>query len=177
MQFLPNKIIAVAALSLLGLVSCSPPDKMDFRSCPRVVVLGDADKVTRQRTDASQDIADVIYQARLGNIRGGCKYYDDSVDLEFSVDLMADAGAAIDLDKNWQEEYFIAILDAQGNRLTKKNFVADLNFDQATRKAVTTETITPSIPLAEKEDAAGYTVYVGLQLPQAVLDQNRVGKE
>lgn len=176
---IPNKIITVFSLGIMAMLNagCSTPDAYDYRTCPRVVVLGDADRVTRMRKIGSTDIADALYDAQLGNIQGKCKYYDDHVDVEFTVDLTAQTGAAFTPGSIPKEEYFVAILDPKGRRLTKENFVTELNFDEGASKTTVTETLTPSIPLAEKENAAGYTVYVGLQLPAAELDKNRAGKE
>ena len=160
-------------VGLLALAGCSTPDKLDFRTCPQVLILGDAAKATRLAHANSKDVADTIYQVRLANIQGGCKYYDDSVDLEFTVNLVAQAGAAFDPARHYQEEYFVAILDAAGNRLAKKNFVSDLVFEEGASNAVQTETLTPSIPLAKDADAAGYMVYIGLQLAPDDLAKNR----
>ena len=165
--------VVFSAIGILMIQGCSTPDKLDFRTCPQVVILGDAAKVNRLNRSGSKDIADTLYQARLGNIRGGCKYYDESVDVEFSVDLLAQAGAAFTPNRPYQEEYFIAILDPAGNRLSKKNFVAELPFKDGETNAISTETLTQSIPLTPDTDAAGYMIYVGLQLTPDELAINR----
>jgi len=159
-------------IAMVVLGGCASAEA-DTRACPRVAILDDAASVTIFNTPDAVDLTDVIARATLSNIRGGCEYFDDEVDIAFDVTLSAERGPALTSNQT-SFEYFVTILDPEGLVVTKEIFRTPVVFPEGVFRAGALESLEQTIPLAtEGADARGFSILLGFQLTRDQVDYNR----
>src|SRR4029077_21262191 len=104
--------LALALTLAVLLASCRSSKYFDTVKlepvCPRVAVLGDADRVTEFSAAAGQDITDIAFDARLMGVKGSCQFDEDEqkvtlvMDVQFSATRGPSYRGAINL------SYFVA---------------------------------------------------------------------
>jgi hypothetical protein len=146
--------------------------------CPEVRVDSTTARLTQFKEGAGRDITDVAYQAEVVAYQGSCVFSDEGVTVEMDLDFAVTTGAAVQQGPA-EIYYFVAIPQlfpqAQAKRVfqLKKNLPAT----PGVRELVRENDLRVFIPLKKDEPAAGYDVYVGLQLNSAQLEYNRSQKK
>ena len=140
--------------------------------CPRAGILKDAAAVTKFRPGPGRDLTDVVYQARLVNLKATCKYGKKGVTVEMTVALIAERGPAIRTSKATLE-YFVAITGPDGDILAKELFATPVTFPNNVTRARVADELQQIIPLARGASAANHRIIVGFQLQRDELEYNR----
>ncbi|MEM6903836.1 MAG: hypothetical protein AAF556_11425 [Pseudomonadota bacterium] len=159
-------------IGLLTLAACASDDA-DPRACPRVAILQDAATVTVFDPPEALDLTDVVARGALSNIRGGCEYFDDEVEITFDITLSAERGPGLNTNQT-SFDYFVSILDPAGRVVAKEIFRTPVTFPDGVFRAGALESLEQAIPLPEEGmDARGYSVLLGFQLTEAQVAYNR----
>lgn len=164
--------VVLLALAGLGLAACSskPPN---LPPCPRVAILGDAQKGIQYREGPGRDLTDVTFETELIDYNGQCEYEKDqaAVIVRFVLLIGATRGPAA-TQPVAQVPYFVAIVDRQQNVLARERFVARVPFQEGRRRVVTGDEIEQRIPLAGRRTSE-IEILVGLELDREQLEKNR----
>lgn len=168
--------LLLAAAGLL-LAACSSDDAADAGIfCPNFARVEDAAQLIKFN-DKGRDVADVLFEARLEDVKMACTYDDDdnTIDAEMEVTLYAARGPA-DQQRAANFRYFVAIT-APGQRvLAREEFAVSIPFEGNRTQVVAVEEIAPTIPLRPGQSGSEYKVFIGLVLNEAELKYNRANR-
>lgn len=179
---------AVAALALtVTLAACgegglrgggrgeAPPQQILRPDCPTMAVLAEAADLRRYRTPDSQDLSDLVLNARITGLSGQCAYADRrrSVQVTITLAMEATRGPAAG-ERNITIPYFVAVTDAQKRILDKAVYTVAAAFPaNRSRVRLTGEEVALTLPVDAERPPASYTVVVGFQLTETELALNR----
>lgn len=142
--------------------------------CPSVRVDSSTAKLTQFKDGPGRAVGDVEYQAELIAYTGSCAYSEKGVEVQMDVDMAIAAGPAAKKDQQ-PIYYFVAVPQlfpsADGKRVFQLN--RGLPNSPGVIERFKESDIRVFIPLKKDEPAAGYDVYVGLQLTNEQLEYNR----
>ena len=147
--------------------------------CPPVSILSDAALITRYVKGAGKDIVDIDFTGKIIRIKGKCSYEFDSntgegaVGIDVITEFKMERGAA-NKSRQADFEYFVSIMDDDGNILDKQTFSYSAKYwkNRLSVKDVDSP-IELSVPLSGGRTGQDFTVYVGFQLSQEELEFNR----
>lgn len=167
---------AFAALLAAGLLLAACSSRPDTRPppCPRVGILGDANKGVQYRDGAGRDLTDVTFETQLLDYNGDCRYEGDNygiVVVRFILQVGATRGPAATAPEA-RVPYFVAVVDKQQNVLAREDFIAVIPFDEGRRRVVVGEELEQRIPLIGRSTSE-IEVLIGLELPRDQLERNR----
>jgi hypothetical protein len=173
---LPIVRVALLLGTVLLVASCRSPKYLDTVKlepvCPRVGVLGDADRLTE--FNAGRDITDIAFDARLMSVKGSCQFDEDGkkvtlvMDVQFSATRGPSYRGAVNL------SYFVATLDDAKNVLGREQFDLPVRFGSDQVRIEGAEKLSESYALPSKDAlGAAYQVLVGFVLTPAQLSYNR----
>jgi hypothetical protein len=171
-----GKATAAIVSAALLLAACGIFGPGEVKVCPRVSLLGDAAKMTRYRDGPGRDLTDVVYEAKVLDVNWSCKYLDNRVRVEATIDIVAQRGPASG-GANAQVPFFVAIIDASQEIIAKKTFASEVEFRDGRRRAGIREEIEQIVFLKKDEIGTDYEIIVGLQLTEQQLQQNRGRRE
>jgi hypothetical protein len=161
------------AFSLLALLASCKADK-PLPPCPSVRVDATTGTMTKFRDGGGHALEDVEYEVRLLGYKGICDFKDKGVDVSFDLTMEIASGPAAKPGST-PIYYFIALPqfwpEATGKRIMTINH--DLKAGAGRTARINQNSQHVFIPLGEKEPAAAYDVYVGLQLTPDQLEYNR----
>jgi len=165
---------ALMLIAGLGLAACGSR-REDTRPppCPRVGILGDANKGVQYREGQGRDLTDVTFETQLLDYNGDCRYEDDRavVVVRFILQVAATRGPAATQNEALVP-YFIAVVDKQQNVLAREDFVARVPFEPGRRRVVVGEELEQRIPLAGR-NTGELEILIGLVLGRDQLEKNR----
>jgi len=173
-RFFRTPLLAVTTLVLLSAVLAACGPKRNLPPCPRVGILGDAQKATQYREGPGRDLTDVAFETELLDYNGGCKYENKeaNVVVTFVLQVAATRGPAANSNEA-QIPYFVAIVDKQQqNVLLRQGFVARVPFKEGQRRVAVAEELEQAIPLNGRRTSE-IEILVGLEVPKDQLDRNR----
>ncbi len=169
------------AVSVLAMAGCSSSDEPPpSQVCPRIAVLGDADRLTKFAPGPGKDLTDVDYEVTIVDIRFGCEFTEDENDspilaVALAPVFEADRGPA-NSNREARFNYFVAIADPQKTILNKQTFNLPVGFP-GNRSRVTVSPNDPpvsvDIPPVAGRSGPDYHIFVGLQLTPEELEYNR----
>jgi hypothetical protein len=162
-------LLAAAAGVLAGCSLFRPPEK---RECPRVSLLADAGQVTLYRPGPGRDLTDVVFEAKMEELKGACSYNGQRLRVQAKINIVAARGPAATGGKvNFP--FFVAVTDSEQNVLAKQVFDSVIEIPDGRRRAGVFEEMEQIVLLNEGETGSDYEVIVGFQLSQEQLDRNR----
>jgi hypothetical protein len=146
--------------------------------CPSTAVLSDAVTVTKLRPGAPAtppNPQNVVLSAEMSQAQLECDYNAErnslTIDLEFAI--RATRGAAA-MGPDPELDYFVAVVDAEGNLLTK-NILKSRPELSGQMQEVYTETVSNFVfPLAMDKRPVDYQILTGFQLTPQELAYNRI---
>ncbi len=157
---------AVTGCTLFGDVVPQPP-------CPRVVVVGDAQKVIQFRPGPGRDLTDIRFEAQIVGLAPVCEYDEEGyVDADVTIGMAFVRGPAAETNVS-NYEYFVAIANPAGNIIAKKVFPVSVQFTGALLRVGGAEEITQRIFYAPEPDASQHRIFVGFQLTKEQLEYVR----
>lgn len=162
-----------AVVLCLGLGACTYFEETYQPPCPRAAVVDDAKAVFSFRDGPGRDLTDILYEGLIVGVGGDCSYHEDGyVEADLSVRFNLSVGPALE-DGIGRWEYFVAILDPDGQRIAKEVFDIELAFEQASFQTGLIDMTTQRIVYSPWPDARGYRILVGFQLTRDELDYLR----
>lgn len=148
--------------------------------CPSTAVLSDAVTVTKLRPGTPTNVlspANVVLSAEMSQAQLECEYNAESnavtIDINFAV--RATRGPAA-MGPDPELDYFIAMVDAQGNLLTKNIFKSQPVLNGRVPGQYTQNVNNFVFPLGEDMRPIDYQLLTGFQLTAAELAYNRIPK-
>ena len=146
--------------------------------CPSTAVLSDAVTVTKLRPGAPTNVqnpANVVLSAEMSQAQLECEYDAErnAITIEINFAVRATRGAAA-MGPDPELDYFIAMIDAQGNLLTKNIFKSQPDFRGRTAGEYTQSVSNFVFPLAMDARPIDYQLLTGFQLTPAELAYNRI---
>ncbi|WP_337876572.1 hypothetical protein [Elioraea sp.] len=171
--------LALAACGESGLrgggTGAAPVVQAARPDCPAAVALADAADLRRYRAPGSQDLTDLIVNARITGLAGRCAFADRRRSVEVTLTLAMEAmrGPAA-RERSISIPYFVAVTDAQDRILDKAVYTVVAEFPaNRSRLRLSGEEVTLTLPVSAERPASAYTVIVGFQLTEAELALNR----
>jgi hypothetical protein len=167
-------LIAIAAVALAGLLSaCSGSYRSSVPPCPRVGILGDANKAIQYRDGPGRDLTDVTFETELVDYNGGCKYEDKqtTVVISFILQIGATRGPAATRSEA-QVPYFVAVVDKQQNVLSRNRFVSRIPFKEGQRRVIVGDEFEQVLPL-QGRPTTDFEILIGLEVPPDQLNRIR----
>lgn len=142
--------------------------------CPPIFVLKDAGKLTRYKPGAGGDITDVLFQGNIFDFRGLCEYNKERtrVEIKLSIAFEMLRGPA-NTDRKAVFGYFVAIPKFHPAPQGKKTFPLTTEFVENTTRVRLTDEINLEIPIDRKVKRSEYAIYIGFDLTQDELKENR----
>ncbi|MDA1099415.1 MAG: hypothetical protein O2967_10575 [Proteobacteria bacterium] len=162
-------LLGLAAVTLLG---CALFQTGSPKDCPRVSLLNEAAKMTEYKDGPGRDLTDVLFEARVLDIKTTCSYAKNYVRVVAAIDLAAQRGPAFTVG-GANVPFFVAIIDKAQNIMAKKEFQSEIRFSATNRRAGVREEIEQTVFLKDNESGTDYEIIVGLQLNERQLQQNR----
>ncbi len=167
---------SLAALLLLG--GCGMFSKKSDeppQPCPRVGILGDAQKSVQFRAGPGRDLTDVAFELELLDFNGGCKFVDKNaaVVVTFTLQVAGTRGPAAGDLRELRVPYFVAVVDKQQNILSRDAFAARVPMPPGRRRVAVGEELEQRIPLPVSRTTRDVEVLIGLELNNEQLDFNR----
>lgn len=163
----------------LGFVDPPMPILEGGPVCPSTAVLSDAVTVTKLKPGAPMivDPQNVVLSAEMSQAQLQCDYDGErnalTIDLDFAVRATRGAAAT---GPDPELEYFIAMIDAGGNLLTKNVFKTQPDLDRQGSGQYTQSVNNFVFQLAMDARPADYQLLTGFQLTPAELAYNRIPK-
>jgi hypothetical protein len=145
--------------------------------CPSTAVLSDAVTVTKLKpgVPATPNPANVVLTAEMSQAQLECEYDAETnaitIDINFAVRATRGAAATGD---DPELDYFIAMVDAGGNVLTKNIFKSQPVFNGRTPGEYTQSISNFVFPMATDMRPIDYQLLTGFQLTPAELAYNRI---
>lgn len=175
MSFLSTAVrpsLAILVLLGFGLAACSSK-REPLPPCPRVGILGDAQKGMQYRDGPGRDLTDVTFETELLDYNGECRYEDkrSAVVVRFILQVAATRGPAA-TQPEARVPYFVAVVDKRQNVLAREEFVARIPFQEGRRRVVVGEELEQRIPL-QGRSTGDIEVLIGLDLTREQLERNR----
>ena len=140
-------------------------------ACPGGAILADAAKVTRFQ-GPGRDLTDVVNQGEILEILVQCKYEKTAVVVNLQVAVAGQRGPA-DRTRKADFEYFVAVIDPQGNIVTKEPFRVNFDFPANRDRLAIVDELEPRIPLKDLQQGPNYNLRIGFQLSPDELEWNR----
>jgi hypothetical protein len=170
------KRFLMAAAGMLGLAllaGCGGIPK-ERGICPRVAILADAGKITKFRPGAPETAENVMFTARMRDIRIACKYNDPQL-LELEADVIVtmilEKGPAMSGEVA-ELPYFVTVTDRRGTVLSKREFPLRIDFS-GNRAVEHTEKSWQYYRLRRGYSGLEYETWAGYQLDERQLEYNR----
>ncbi|MBT5049172.1 MAG: hypothetical protein HOM58_11785 [Rhodospirillaceae bacterium] len=142
--------------------------------CPPIFVLKDAGSVTRYKPGPGSDITDVLFHGKIIDFQGLCEYNSERTRVEISLSIAFEMSRGpANTDRKADFAYFVAIPKFHPAPQGKKIFPLATSFVENTTRVRLTDEITLEIPIDKKVKRQAYATYIGFDLTQDELKENR----
>ncbi len=139
------------------------------------MVLKDADQVVKFAPGQSAEPQNALYVGRIDQAKLNCTYDPNTyerLNVNLGVQITADRAPgrqvqAADLN------YFVAIVNLQGELLARKEFPLHLQFSPGSNEVTKVDSIYQVIPLKYPQNGGSLQVWTGFVLSDAELQYNR----
>lgn len=165
---------AGATTLLLGLLTaaCSSDPPEAPAPCPPVVMLQGAESTSIYLPESDEAPRDLQLVVALNDLVSTCRFAGDSVDVALAFNVLAQRGPAAPADPI-HIGYFLATVGPERQIVDKQLLDVELSFASDQETTGLRETLTLRLPGVGEAQAAGYRVYVGLQLDEAAPGARR----
>lgn len=162
--------LSLAAFGLLfGCADADAPTPTEetVQICPDVAILGGADFINVYGAPGAENI---VYSASLANLDGLCRYDEQGLLIEFSVDVAVSRGPLFPQDPAVTPllRYVISLVGPGRTMLAREEREVALPLNEEGLRATTTLDVAARYPTVTPEDAATYEVFIGF-LPGSSL--------
>lgn len=163
---------ALMAMTVVAAVLTGCARKGPEVACPTVDVVDALHQTTAFRPESVGDLSAVLYRVEIFSLEASCQVSRDQIKLPISFRLIADRGPA-NFTNDAKIAYFVAILDAAENIVTKEVYQARVPFEEGRQRVAIDEALIPVLPYKSADERAGYRVLIGLQLNRSELEYKR----
>lgn len=165
-------IAAVVAAALL-VAGCGIFER-DKRpgACPRFLILGGANELTKFRPGPGRDPTDVAFRATVADFTGTCEYDKNTVRVNLYVVFDILRGPAPG-SREAEFDYFVALPQFHPAPQGKQVFSVKARFDRDLPRLAYRDGVILAIPIKDKELGSNYEVYIGFQLSPEDVEYNR----
>lgn len=166
-------LAALAGLTLLS--ACSSKEDQPTPTCPKVLILADAEKFTQFRPGRGRDITDIVAEGEVSGFQGTCQFgkRNESLEMALTVSFTLTRGAA-NTDGLVSFPYFVAVPSMYPDPNGKAVLPVTVQFPgNLSKVGYNDEQLTLSLPLRSGESGASYEVIIGFQLDENQLAYNR----
>ena len=164
--------IRLAALGLaLSAAGCAAPQL----PCPAAMVLREASHVVKFAPGAPDDPRNVQYVGQIAEAKLNCSYDPktyERMDVAMGVAIEATRPAASEAGTA-DLQYFVAIVNLEGELLARKEFPLQLRFPPGQTEVSRVEEIRQTIPLKYPQNGGSLQIWVGFLLSESELQYNR----
>jgi len=167
----PRAAALIAALAL-GACGGSGSESAQRPGCPSGLILADASAATVFRDGAGRDLTDILAQIRIADLAVDCKIQRQSVTVDLQVAIAAERGPANAAGRQ-EVGYFVALVDPAGQIRSRQGFSVGFAWPENRLLVGAVEEFEPRIAIAAPEEAARWSIWVGLQLTEEQLRRNR----
>jgi hypothetical protein len=170
---IPALLAALAGLTLLS--ACSSTEDEPTPSCPKVLILADAEKFTQFRPGKGRDITDIVAEGEIAGFKGACQFgkRNETIEMTLSVSFTLTRGAA-NADGLVSFPYFVAVPSMFPDPAGKAVMPVTVQFPGNLSKVrYNDEELTLSLPLGAGQGGASYEVIIGFQLDEDQVAYNR----
>ena len=142
-------------------------------SCPATAILAQAASVTKFKGPGARDAANIVLVADMDRPTLGCHYdpEDSEVDIDMQFPISVKRGMAGAGSQNLS--YFVAVVDAAGNMLSKRTFDRAVDVSVGNEQTVTESVSGTNIKLGPDKRPYDYQILVGFQLSADELAYNQ----
>jgi hypothetical protein len=164
--------LAVAAAVAVVLAGCGMFDR-DKRTapCPRFLILGGANELTKFRAGPGRDATDVAFRATVADFNGSCEYDRNLILVKlFVFDVVRGPAMGV---REAAFDYFVALPQFHPAPAGKRVFPVAARFEGDLQRLSYRDAIELTIPIKDKEIGADYEVYLGFQLAPDEVEYNR----
>jgi hypothetical protein len=165
-----RRFVLAALPAVLLLSACSsdePPPP-----CPPVGTPAPLDTFTQFVPGGGQDLTQVRFTGRVARVQSVCEYDETGVDVELAIQMVVERGPA-DRNRDFAQQYFVAVEDGPGNITAKQVFDVAMTFEGNTRRLARLEEIELRIPAPAGRGFKDIRVLTGFQLSPEQLEYNR----
>lgn len=150
-------------LMITGLVSCSSPQtKIEEEACPQMRVPEETASINRYVGNV-QSLADITYVAKIMPTAIKCSQDGNEVTANMTVRIGVEEGK-VNKDKPVEFQYFVAVLDPQGQILSKQVVAARATFKKDKPFVGIEDQLEQKLVLAGAYVPSDYLIVVGLIL-------------
>lgn len=160
-----------------GLAACGGEDEIAVLTCPQVLIVDEASRLTLHAPGEGRDLRDVGFDAGIDAVDWRCEFHteENRVDVEIRFGVRAMRGPAADGPAG-RFPYFVAVADPLGDVLAKRTFAIEIEFPGNAAEIGHVETIVQKLPYDRIADASKHTIYIGFQLTAEQLGEIRAGE-
>lgn len=190
----------VAMGAALAITACAPSNEeiiaQNVRpTCPQVAAIADWDKLTRFKDNASVDITDISYEARISSVKGNCYYEtalqqrglvsrtlnrfsDDNnsgtgrIVTDFEIEVEVERGPA-GTERNISIPLRMLLVDSFDRVKLTRDFKADFAFDKEFSRATWRSQYSQTLPANGPAAGAGWEVLVAIRLTPEEVEFNK----
>jgi len=156
-----------------GLAGCGLFDREKRPgACPRFLILGGAEEVTKFRPGTGRDVTDVAFRVSVADFNGTCGYDKNTVKVTLNVVFEVERGPA-STSRDAAFQYFVAIPEFHPDPAGKRVLPVSVRFQGAAPQLVFVDAVNMTIPIKDKQLGADYEVYLGFQLTPDEIEWNR----
>ncbi|MBN34443.1 MAG: hypothetical protein CMM46_06630 [Rhodospirillaceae bacterium] len=169
------RFLPVLAL-LFVLAACGGEEEVVVLTCPQVLIVDEASRLTQYAPGDGRDMLDIRYDAKIGTVEWVCEFHaeENRVDVEVRFGVLALRGPAAESSVA-RLPYFVAVADPQGEIMAKQVFAIESEFPGNALEIGHVETVFQHLHYASLSQAQSYTVYIGFQLTPKQLQDVRAG--
>lgn len=173
-------VVPAVAIALMVAVVQACAGNDDTTACPRAVILGEAQQLTRFAAGAGRTSRDVDFQAEISDLASGCRLERVKNGRDALVAAIAPVITTTQGPANRSGRanffYFVSLIAPDRSIVTRESFSSEARFENNTQRVVHRDDdppVTVDIPLQRTVAAADYEIIVGLQLTPDELEYNR----
>lgn len=164
---------AVASATLAG---CASNEPLRADACPPVNILADAATLTVFAAGSGRDLVDVDHEVLAIDLSSGCRLEDDGTIVVAVAPTIAVNRGPANESREAVFEYFVSVVDASRNVRSKQTFPVGVRFEGNRSRVEFRDDdppVTVNLPASTSPLAAGYRIFVGLQLTPEQLEFNQ----
>ncbi len=162
---------AAAAAGLLVLAACAQFEQ-EIALCPNAAILEAPGELVRFADGTRAGPENVLFRTKMNQVSGVCDFDENTIDMELSVAMEANRGAA-NTDGKAQFTFFIAVIDRDRKILMREDFPLIAVFERDDDDVKFSENLTLEIPRQEGFAPTDYSVYLGFEMTPDELAYNR----
>ncbi len=151
---------------LLVLAACAGEPVPVAATCPEVLLVADASRITLRAAGEGSGGDDIAFRSRFGSPAWSCAFLPGQnlvrVTLEFTLKVSKGPAAA---GGDASMPVFVALGNPAGEIVAKRIVETEVRFPDTAAEVEVTDRVVQEFGYARMSDVAGHTLYIGFQIP------------